>query len=234
MFHSTYMRSFVLSFLAFSTHIGAAATTPNYTPENTVFAWDIDDVLLKKPSKFKPVMRILAKGLIRFHLLKAWYYSTDQRETGEEWAQFFEHNNSKDIADLVREISYGKTPIEGTVEILEELKACGYTHNAATNMGTKDFAFYENACPFFSHFMHKNAVNYSAGVKIKKPNPQYFTNYFDTCAPEFKKENTIFIDDRIENVKAAIAAGMIGIHFKNPAQLREELCKMGILMPVAG
>jgi 2-haloacid dehalogenase len=39
---------------------------------------------------------------------------------------------------------------------------------------------------------------------------------------------TIFIDDNLRNVKGAETSGMIGIHFHNPKQLKNELQKLGI------
>jgi 2-haloacid dehalogenase len=41
-----------------------------------------------------------------------------------------------------------------------------------------------------------------------------------------KAEESIFIDDNINNVKAAAALGFYAIHFENPAQLEAALSKI--------
>ncbi len=41
-------------------------------------------------------------------------------------------------------------------------------------------------------------------------------------------DECIFVDDRAENVKGAVSAGMNGIHFQNVAQLSAELKKLGV------
>ncbi len=53
--------------------------------------------------------------------------------------------------------------------------------------------------------------------------------YFKTVNSVIKKPKKIFIDDKEENVGAAKAAGMEGIHFINTGQLVNELIKLGIL-----
>lgn len=47
-------------------------------------------------------------------------------------------------------------------------------------------------------------------------------------------EECVFIDDRTENVAAAVGVGMRGIHFQSPAQLRDELEKLNVYAGVDG
>ena len=44
-----------------------------------------------------------------------------------------------------------------------------------------------------------------------------------------KSDKVIFIDDNKQNIKAAEAFGIIGIHFKSSAQLRNRLIQLHIL-----
>ena len=41
-------------------------------------------------------------------------------------------------------------------------------------------------------------------------------------------KTAVFIDDKQENYEAAVTSGMQAIHFQSPAQLRNELTKLGI------
>ena len=66
----------------------------------------------------------------------------------------------------------------------------------------------------------------SGYVHEMKPHPDIFRAAIDIsgqCA-----ETTVFIDDKQENCEAAVTSGMQAIHFQSPAQLRNELTKLGI------
>lgn len=67
-------------------------------------------------------------------------------------------------------------------------------------------------------------LSYETGVK--KPNPEAFTILLKTT--QAPPSVVIFIDDRIENVRAAKDQGIDGILFINPTQLKEELARRGI------
>lgn len=47
-------------------------------------------------------------------------------------------------------------------------------------------------------------------------------------------DSTVFIDDSIRNVEAAIAKGLRGVHFQGASKLRTELHALGILLPGQG
>jgi len=40
---------------------------------------------------------------------------------------------------------------------------------------------------------------------------------------------TVFVDDILANVEGARAAGLHGIHYQNPGQVRQELAKLGVI-----
>jgi putative hydrolase of the HAD superfamily len=69
----------------------------------------------------------------------------------------------------------------------------------------------------------------SCYVGIRKPDVgiyQMASRVMQRCADE-----CIFVDDRVENVKGAVSAGMNGIHFQNVAQLSAELKGFGVPLP---
>ena len=59
-----------------------------------------------------------------------------------------------------------------------------------------------------------------------KPDPAIFkllASRFNIHPP-----SSVFIDDNIKNVKAAIESGFQTVHFKDPGQLKEALTSMGV------
>ncbi len=228
MFIRNFLGAIALITLSLATGIQADSVT-EHNRTNTDIVWDIDGVMLAKPSVSKKMWGhkwAMLKGMANPKLLyKA--LSSKSKETAEEWALFFEQQGQSDLAEMVRDIGYNKTPIEGTVEIIKELKAKGYTQNLATNMGSKDLAYFEKKYSFFKIFSFKNSVDYANGDTIKKPDRAYFEQYYGRN--QKTKRHQIFIDDRKDNVKSARKSGMIAIHFKNPEQLKAELVRLGIL-----
>ncbi|CAJ2645550.1 unnamed protein product [Trifolium pratense] len=60
----------------------------------------------------------------------------------------------------------------------------------------------------------------------RKPDTEFYTEVVRHL--EVDPSYCIFIDDRLNNVEAAIEVGIKGVHFKNVDLLREELSLMGI------
>lgn len=204
------------------------AKTNTCNPSNTSVSFDMDKVVLKL-NVGDALWRnkwALCSSIFRPVFWQALTFSG----SGEQWIQFFEQHNAKDLAAMVREINDKKTLIPGTAEIIQELHDKHYTLLYATNMSEQEFALHRKTFPILQLFVDGVAVAYHAKKSelIRKPNPLYYTmllNKIDSAHQEF----AIFIDDKIENVIAARKAGMIGIHFKNPEQLRKELVKFGVL-----
>ncbi|MEW6348130.1 MAG: HAD family phosphatase [Thermodesulfobacteriota bacterium] len=73
-------------------------------------------------------------------------------------------------------------------------------------------------------FYRKAALSYELGVM--KPNPAFFRMALKTFAIDPRK--AVFTDDIEENVLAAVAEGMAGIHFRSRDQLVRELNALGV------
>jgi FMN phosphatase YigB (HAD superfamily) len=73
----------------------------------------------------------------------------------------------------------------------------------------------------FFRFFPVAARIYSCSVKASKPSPVIFQAALK--AVKAKAPETAFIDDILENVQAARALGLHGIHYQNPGQLRSDL-----------
>lgn len=108
--------------------------------------------------------------------------------------------------------------IDGTVEILRELRERGVRTYALSNWSAETFPIARPMFPFLEWF---DGIVISGEVKMVKPDPRIFAHVLEKFGLE--PDETIFVDDNAANVRAAEAAGFIGIVFQNPDQLRREL-----------
>jgi 2-haloacid dehalogenase len=119
-------------------------------------------------------------------------------------------------------------PIEGTVDILSELRARDVPIYALSNWSAETFPFARKRFEFLQWF---RGVFLSADVRLVKPDPRIFQSFCKTFA--LKPEEIIYIDDLQRNVEAAAKIGMHAIHFTDSASLREQLVQFGLLQPKA-
>jgi 2-haloacid dehalogenase len=61
---------------------------------------------------------------------------------------------------------------------------------------------------------------------MRKPSAEFYKILIDRY--HLDPARTIFIDDVLRNVKGAESVGIMGIHFHNPSQLKDELRRKGI------
>ena len=113
--------------------------------------------------------------------------------------------------------------IEGTVTILEELRAKQIPTYAITNFSGEKFALASRHFPFLASF---DGVVVSAHERVLKPDRRI---YEILCARHgLAPGQCLFIDDSRPNVEAAQAFGMRGHHFTAPGRLRTALKAAGL------
>ncbi len=115
-------------------------------------------------------------------------------------------------------------PIDGSVEILRELKEKNYTLFALTNWSAELLQRSWEDFPFLKWFQ---GIVVSGEEKINKPAKEIYFILLRKYQIDPKK--ALFIDDREANVLVAKEIGLAAIQFHAPSQLREELKKLGIL-----
>ena len=108
--------------------------------------------------------------------------------------------------------------ISGTVEIVSELHALGYSLAGLSNWSAETFALMRERFTFLSWF---EDIILSGDVGLIKPDPAIYRLTMERvgCRPQ----ECLFIDDNETNVNAALALGMGTILFESPQQLAEEL-----------
>ena len=115
--------------------------------------------------------------------------------------------------------------IKGTVTLLEDLKARN-EHNlfALTNWSAETFPIALERFDFLGFF---EGIVVSGEERTRKPFRKIYEILFDRY--NIDPSSSIFIDDSLHNVEAAVELGMKGVHFKNPEQLISELRTFGIV-----
>lgn len=116
--------------------------------------------------------------------------------------------------------------IEGTVEILAQLRTQDVRLLALTNWSDETFHFALERFPFLAWF---EGIVVSGRERLVKPDPAIFQLLIERY--QLRPRSTVFIDDSIRNVEASNAAGMHGIHFQDAAGLRHQLRALGIPLP---
>jgi 2-haloacid dehalogenase len=113
--------------------------------------------------------------------------------------------------------------IDGTVEIVRELKTAGHPLYALTNFPADKFDEFEKDFDFLDAF---NGILVSGREKLIKPDPRIYRLMLDRFGLEAEK--TVFVDDMPVNVDAARELGLHAVRFQSPDQLRGELQRLGL------
>jgi len=114
--------------------------------------------------------------------------------------------------------------IEGTVDILADLKRAGVPRYALTNWSAETFPPQRDRFEFLSWF---EGIVVSGQEGVIKPDPQIYRILLERY--RISPEEAVYIDDNPGNAAAATALGIHGIHFRSPELLRRELESLGIL-----
>lgn len=118
-------------------------------------------------------------------------------------------------------------PIEGTVEVLADLRRAGVRVAALSNWSAEKFPIARSRYPFLGWF---ETVVVSGEVGICKPDPRIYRHLLERT--RLVPSSTVFVDDSAANVAAAAALGMTALRFQDPRWLRSDLEDLGLL-PVA-
>jgi len=195
--------------------------------KNIVF--DLGGVLIDfKPEKYLRHIEFSEEDVVRFKQIVFW---------GEEWGEY----NSSDLTiketeqklvehypeyrEKIQEIfakmdfSYILFEIKETAEYLKELSEKGYQIYLLSDL-SRDCYEYNKHFPLFQYV--KGGV-YSFEIGSTKPNEKNYKTILEKY--HLRPQETIFIDDRLNNVEAANNFGIHGIQFISLEQVKEEVEK---------
>jgi 2-haloacid dehalogenase len=115
--------------------------------------------------------------------------------------------------------------LPGMREVVEELDASGVPLYAITNFSGEFWRpFRDREADIFDRFRD---IVVSGDERLVKPDPAIYRLALDRFG--VKAEDTLFIDDRADNVAAAQGVGMGAVVFTNAEMLRADLAQHGIL-----
>ena len=114
--------------------------------------------------------------------------------------------------------------IPGTAEILRELRSRSVPIYALSNWSAETFPIAVNRFECLSWF---DGVLLSGEAKLLKPDRRIFEMFLHTFGIEASR--AVYVDDRSENVQAAIELGMRGVLFRDSRTLRAELIGAGLI-----
>ncbi|MEM9145910.1 MAG: HAD family phosphatase [Pseudomonadota bacterium] len=116
-------------------------------------------------------------------------------------------------------------PIDGTAEIIEDLRDRGHALHAITNFSREKWAETVPRFPVLSAAFGEVVV--SAHEGLLKPDPRIFGVLLERTG--LAPGDALFVDDSAMNVAGARAIGMAAHHFHDAAGLRADLETRGLL-----
>jgi len=93
-----------------------------------------------------------------------------------------------------------------------------------SNMEKVTIAFLEREMPKLFYFFGQRV--YSCDIGMMKPGKEIFLHALKLARA--KPEETVFVDDRLENVEAAKKLGILGIQYTEVEDLERELKELGL------
>lgn len=131
-------------------------------------------------------------------------------------------NYETEVASLLTNFVFHLPLMERSFQLFQSLKAT-YNMYILSNFQARPFSEIRELHPFI---LQVNGVVISSLVHLLKPDPliyEYLLSKYNLIPDE-----TIFIDDKLENITAATAQGIHGIQFKSADQVKESLRQLGV------
>jgi putative hydrolase of the HAD superfamily len=114
-------------------------------------------------------------------------------------------------------------PLEGSVELLDELFKKGVPLYSITDNVNEIIHYLKRRYTFFEQF---KGIVVSADIGVLKPSPIIYKKLIDSH--NLTPAECVFIDDLEKNAQGAREVGMQAIHFLNAEQCRQDLRKFGL------
>lgn len=167
------------------------------------------DSFLALPGDLRPLIRDFAAGL----------FNED-----EYWAMFSKITGVviPDEKNLYTKF-FNPTQNLDTLEVISDLKKNGIRVVAGTNVEPPHRIWHEE----HNDYQIFDRTYTSDQIRAVKPEVEFFNRIIEL--ENLDSDNFFFTDDRLENVEAAVSAGMIGYQFKGAIPLRTRLKELKLL-----
>lgn len=151
-------------------------------------------------------------------------------DAGRPWDEAIEalsreHPDQRDLIVAFRErwTEMLGGAFEGTVGVLQDLRAAGIPTYGLTNWSAETFRLARPKFPFLTWF---EGIVVSGEEGMRKPDPRIFDLLLRRYG--LRAGSTVFVDDVEDNAKAAMALGLAAVHFRDAPGLRRELVRLGL------
>jgi len=114
---------------------------------------------------------------------------------------------------------------QGMLEWVSQLRAAGIKTGLLSNMPCDLVTYLRANCEWMENFVFKT---FSSEVRLIKPDPAIYEHTLHGLG--VSASESLFVDDREINIRAARALGMHAIQFRSIAQLKDDLEAMGFPM----
>jgi FMN phosphatase YigB (HAD superfamily) len=131
--------------------------------------------------------------------------------------------DKKLFASCITQTTLYIQPITAMLDIFFKVQKIGYKVYILSNMAQDAHKKIIASCDFLNS---SEGQVYSYLVKAVKPQPQIYETLL--IQYQLNAQESIFIDDKEENIIAAKKLGIDGITYKNPIQVQQELIKRKI------
>jgi len=132
--------------------------------------------------------------------------------------------SESDVKRLINAVPSFLTPINESLQLIQELKDYGNNLYVLSNLHPESIAHLEKEHSFLESFDGR-----VISCRIKKVKPELEIYQYLITKYNLEVNNSVFIDDVEINVKAAANIGLNPIHFININQCRRELVALGCL-----
>jgi 2-haloacid dehalogenase len=195
--------------------------------------WDVGGVLLDWDPRhlYRKLFGADVEGMEEFLAnvcTMPWHAQQDLgRSIDEACAELSKHHPrqaSLILAWAERNEEMVKGPVSGSAALLAEVVSAGVPCYALTNMERESF---ERRISLYEFFQLFDGYFVSGFEGVMKPDPRFFELALERFA--LTPEETLFTDDKAENVAAAVAVGVPATVFRDAVSFRHELVARGVL-----
>lgn len=198
----------------------------------TAVVFDVGNVL------FQWNLRFLFSKLIADPAQLEWFVT---HVVTEEW--HFQSDAGRPLADMVPELKSAfpdhgalidayverftetlPAAVPGSHALVERLAACGVPLFGLTNFGAEFWAMFRPQQPIFDHFAD---CVVSGQERCAKPDPAIYAALEQRSG--MAAGQLLFVDDRADNIAAAVARGWHGHLFTDAAALEADLLSRGLI-----
>lgn len=204
-------------------HAGSGPAAVVFDVGNVLFQWNLRFLfgkLIADPAELE--------WFVTTVVTEEWHFQSDAGRplaemVPERKAQFPDHAA---LIDAYVDRFTETLPLEvpGTHALVERLAARAVPLFALSNFGAEFWAMFRPERPIFDHFVH---CVISGQEQCAKPHPAIYQVLEQRTG--VAADRLLFVDDRAENVAAAVARGWHGHLFTDAAALEAELIAHGLI-----